>query len=371
MAEILIYDEIEGGSARSLRDQLDSIEVSSEPLTVRVNSVGGSVFDGLAMYAALKQYPGKVTTIVEGLAGSIASIIALAADDVVMAEGSFFMIHNPWTQTQGNADELRKSASDLEKMQGQLLAIYRRETGRSDEELQALMDAETYLDASESLKLGFAGRVEGNADFSMAAVARLTNIPTAIEAKLTGKATAMTEEEKAKMKALEEECEKLKAELEEGKSSDDEEEAKSSDEEEAKAEGDDEEEAKASDDDEEEGDEEEAKASLVAAVKSLTGAKSFAEAEGKFVALHAKSGKVALNARAAKVEGLIKAGKITPHQKEWALTASAKALKSYEKSLGGSTVVPLDSFTPAAKVEAPSGEDAAAAKIRASMGGKK
>jgi len=153
------YDELDG------KRIVEQIGAMTGDITVRVNSPGGDVFDGIAIMNALKKHgeeKGKVTVVVEALAASIASVIAIgAADELVMSEGSYLMIHNPWTIAIGNAAEFEQVAGVLRQLAGTLAGIYARKSGKTKEEMQVLMDAETWIDSAKALELGFADKAEG------------------------------------------------------------------------------------------------------------------------------------------------------------------------------------------------------------------
>lgn len=156
-AEILIYDEIGYWdiNAKDLaRDLKDIGNVSN--IDVRINSPGGSVFDGTAIYNLLKNHNAEVTVYIDGLAASIASVIAMAGDKIVMAENALMMIHNPWSGVWGEADDMRKEAEVLDKIKDSIIATYVSRTGKTADELSAMMDEETWLDATEAVELGFA-----------------------------------------------------------------------------------------------------------------------------------------------------------------------------------------------------------------------
>ncbi|MEG3637655.1 head maturation protease, ClpP-related [Magnetococcus sp. PR-3] len=160
-AEIAIYDEIGayGITAKSFLDELKKVE-HAKAITLRVNSPGGSVFDGIAIHNALKRHTARVTVFVDGIAASIASVIAMAGDEVVMPENAMMMIHDPSGLVWGTADEMRSMAEALDKMKAGLVSAYREKTGRSDEEIEALMANESWLTAEEAVEMGFADRVD-------------------------------------------------------------------------------------------------------------------------------------------------------------------------------------------------------------------
>lgn len=132
---------------------------NADTVDVRINSVGGSLFGGVAMNTALASHPGQTRSIVEGLAASAASLVALGAKKVVMGRGAMMMIHKPASVTMGNADEHRKSADMLDKAQEAITAIYTAKTGMSAEDVKALVDDETWMTAEDCLRDGFADSI--------------------------------------------------------------------------------------------------------------------------------------------------------------------------------------------------------------------
>ena len=154
-ADIYIFDEI-GTYGVTAQEFINDIkELKGLPINLRINSLGGDVFDGMAMYNVIKRRKAKTTVYIEGIAASIATIIALGADEVVMAENSLFMIHNAWGGTMGEAKDMRKTADTLDKISSELTDIYRKKTGLSYDALQEMMDEETWLNANEAYELGF------------------------------------------------------------------------------------------------------------------------------------------------------------------------------------------------------------------------
>ena len=157
-AEISIYDAI--GSfdvnAKQFVDELK--DISAEVINLRINSPGGSVIDGNAMFNALQRHPAKVITHIDGLAASMASVIAMAGDEVHMADNALLMIHNPWTFSMGDADELRADADLLDKMSASILSSYGRSQYEADE-IKNLMDEETWFTAQEAFDAGFVDHI--------------------------------------------------------------------------------------------------------------------------------------------------------------------------------------------------------------------
>lgn len=175
----VIGDLFDEADAKSFIDRLNAIEGD---VTVRVNSPGGDVFDGMTIKNALRQHKGKVTVIVEGLAASSASFIALGgADEIHMLEGSMLMIHNAWTLAIGDSKELRKTADDLEKTSDEIAKIYVRASGKELKEVQEAMDNETWLNAEEAKAFGFNVITENDEanikDFGLLSV--FNNVPEA------------------------------------------------------------------------------------------------------------------------------------------------------------------------------------------------
>ena len=154
-ADIYIFDEI-GTYGVTAQDFISEIKgLKDMPINLRINSLGGDVFDGMAMYNVIKRRESKTTVYIEGIAASIATIIALGADEVIMAENSLFMIHNAWGGTSGEAKDMRKTAETLDKITSELTDIYVKKTGLSYDTLAQMMDEESWLNAEEAFRLGF------------------------------------------------------------------------------------------------------------------------------------------------------------------------------------------------------------------------
>jgi ATP-dependent Clp endopeptidase proteolytic subunit ClpP len=160
-AELSVFDEIGGWGipVSEFKDQFDLVKDRKE-IRLLLNSPGGAVTEGMAFYNLLASVRAKLTIEVIGLAASIASIIALAGRELVMDEGTYFMIHNPWTITWGDADQLRKDAAVLDKMRGELVNIYVAHSSLTAKEVGEMMDEETWLTADETKRHGFADRVQ-------------------------------------------------------------------------------------------------------------------------------------------------------------------------------------------------------------------
>lgn len=125
-------------------------------INLRVNSPGGSVFAARAMEQALRAHKGKVVVHIDGLAASAATFVSMAGDEIVMAKGAMFMIHKAWTGMWGNAEDLRKEADLLDKIDGTLAETYAEKTGKDVAAISEWMAAETWFTAQEALEAGFA-----------------------------------------------------------------------------------------------------------------------------------------------------------------------------------------------------------------------
>lgn len=125
-------------------------------VTVYINSPGGDVFAGAEMYTALREHKGKVTVKVTGIAASVASVIAMAGDEVLMSPVAYMMIHDPWTYAAGNAREFEHQAGVLREIGEGLIAAYTAKTGKSRDEIAAMLEAETYMNAQRCVDEGFA-----------------------------------------------------------------------------------------------------------------------------------------------------------------------------------------------------------------------
>lgn len=155
--DIQIYDVIDASTAQIVKA---AMAVGQRPVTVHINSPGGSVTDALAIYSILRKHQGHITAVVDGLCASAATIVALAADEIVMAEHSLLMVHNPWTVASGDAAQMRKTADTLDVASREMVALYTERTGLSGDKVSAIMGAETWFNAYEAVEAGFAHRVD-------------------------------------------------------------------------------------------------------------------------------------------------------------------------------------------------------------------
>lgn len=161
-ADIYIYGDIydswwddESNSAISLKDKLLELGDISE-INLHINSLGGDVFEGIAMFNLLKQHKANVKVYIDGVAASIASVIAMAGDTIYMPKNSMMMIHNCWSYACGNSKEFRKLADDLDKIMESSIESYMSKINITKEELKELLDNESWLTAQECFDMGFA-----------------------------------------------------------------------------------------------------------------------------------------------------------------------------------------------------------------------
>lgn len=162
--ELDIYDDIGDpfwGDAVSAKDVRAALKGSPNAKTIklRVNSRGGEVFDGFAIYNMLVEHPARVEAQVDALAASMASVVIMAADEITVSQGAMIMIHNPWVFVMGESEDLRQTADLLDKMRDQCADVYVARTGISREKAIEMMDAETWMTADEAKANGFADKV--------------------------------------------------------------------------------------------------------------------------------------------------------------------------------------------------------------------
>lgn len=191
-ADLYMYLEIAswgGGyyahSAKSFKGELDALG-ELKTLNVYINSPGGDVFEGVAIYNMLKRHKAYIKVHVDGLAASIASVIAMAADELIMPSNAMLMIHNAWMFTAGNSKDLREAADMLDKVDTSIRQSYLTKTGDkiSEDDLIALMEAETWLTAQEAFDYGLCDVVGESKQIAALAsgelLAKYRNVPEAI-----------------------------------------------------------------------------------------------------------------------------------------------------------------------------------------------
>lgn len=162
---VSIYDVIgedwwTGGGFTAKRMGAALRSIGKNDVTVRINSPGGDMFEGIAIYNMLRDHPAKVTIEVMGWAASAASIIAMAGDEIRMGLGTFMMVHNAWGVVVGNRHDMREGANLFDGFDSAIADIYEARTGMKRAEIVKLMDAETFMGPSEAVKNGFADVVD-------------------------------------------------------------------------------------------------------------------------------------------------------------------------------------------------------------------
>jgi ATP-dependent Clp endopeptidase proteolytic subunit ClpP len=320
VAEIDLFSDVFPGTAGYLSSQLKAY--GDGPVTMNINSPGGDVLEGVAIYNILKAR-GNVKMRVQGLCASIASIIMMAGKEIEVCKGSFVMVHNPFAMTMGESEDLRSTADVLDKMKSSMAEIYAARTGLSEDEVAKIMDNETWMTADEAVEKGFADKVyEGkSAKASMGACSQyFARIPKILteqsSAVVLNKESEMSEEDKKKMEALEATVAELKKALADMKASDEPKE--------------DEEEPVAG-----------ASADGVATAMVAKTTSALALANKEIARLTATVNAINKKSFEAKVSDAVKAGKLMPAQKAWALSAGEELFDSFLASMGESTVLPL------------------------------
>jgi ATP-dependent protease ClpP protease subunit len=193
--ELAVYEEIGEGwygtgcTASTVRTALLQAGVFNR-IQLRINSPGGDVFEGIAIYNLLRAQRKPIDVFVDGIAASAASVIAMAGDTITMGTATMMMIHNAWTIAVGDAREMRKTADLLDSIGASISECYVKQSGKTAAEVQAIMDAETWLGAQQCVDEGFATAIAADDDDDSAmalarsfkATAKLPNLPQALKA---------------------------------------------------------------------------------------------------------------------------------------------------------------------------------------------
>ena len=184
-ATIYIYDEIGWFGVEATDFVKDLNDIKAETIHVRLNTPGGNVFDGTAIANAIKQHKSKTIIHIDGLAASIGSIIAISGDETRMAENAFFMFHETWTITIGNADNLREEAELLDKIDGVIAKQYAKKMNKKEDETLDFMKAETWWTAEEALEMGMIDSIEEDKEEKASAtifdLSVFANVPDALK----------------------------------------------------------------------------------------------------------------------------------------------------------------------------------------------
>jgi ATP-dependent protease ClpP protease subunit len=191
--EILLYDEIGHWGVTDKDFALALAQAGDGAITVRINSPGGDVFHGYAIYNQLMARTSPVNIVIDGLAASAASFIAMAGDTISMAETSMLMIHNAWGIVVGDRNDMLETAAVMEKIDGQLAAIYATKSGKAAGDVSAMMDSETWFTSNEAKTAGLCDVVLAKPP------AKTTTNATRI--KIEGRVLALTHDAKASLPA--------------------------------------------------------------------------------------------------------------------------------------------------------------------------
>ena len=181
-ATLSIFDEIGFWGVQAKDFIRDLSAVKSKSLNVEINSPGGDVFAGLAIFNALRSSGKEIVVTVLGVAASAASLIAMAGDRIVMPKNTFMMVHNPWSFAMGNADELRDTADTLDKIGSSLRLTYAARTGLPEDEIAEMLSTDTWLTADEALAKGFATEVIDNVAAKASFDMTRADLPEAVRA---------------------------------------------------------------------------------------------------------------------------------------------------------------------------------------------
>lgn len=185
MFDVIGEDFWSGGGVTAKKVQAQLRAIGERPVDVHINSFGGDMFEGIAIYNVLREHPQDITVKVMGMAASAASIVAMAGDTIEVGAASFVMIHNCWVMAMGNRHDMAETAAWLEPFDVAMRDVYAQRTGQSPAEIAAWMDAETFLSGSQAIERGFADALlpadQMRNDEEAGAVARKTNELRALE----------------------------------------------------------------------------------------------------------------------------------------------------------------------------------------------
>lgn len=198
-ASLYIYDMISADWGVSALAVVDAINQAGDAkvLNVHINSPGGDVFEGRAIMAAISAFRGKTVAKIDALCASAATSIALACDEIEMAEGAAFMIHNAKSLAYGDKSDLRHTADVVEKIEGAIVNDYTTRTGKDEAEIRAAMQAETWFTAAEALVYGFVDRVTGKTKVKNTwNLAAFGNVPAALLRNKSDDTADLSEQEK-------------------------------------------------------------------------------------------------------------------------------------------------------------------------------
>lgn len=164
--ELMLYGDIASSSwwgdevtPKDFKAELDALG-DIQTLNIYINSNGGDVFAGQAIYSMLKRHQAQKNVYVDGLAASIASLIAMSGDKIIMPANAMMMVHRAWTVAMGNANDFRKMSEDMDKIDESIITVYEGKTGMKQEDIISLLDSETWMTAHDALDKGFCDEIE-------------------------------------------------------------------------------------------------------------------------------------------------------------------------------------------------------------------
>lgn len=172
IAEMFMYGDISKYdiNAKDVGKELRKLDAKTTTLEIRLMSPGGDVFEGIAIYNLLKQSDKKIVMYVDGLAASIASIIMLAGDEIIMGEGTQVMVHKPWSIAAGNSNDFMDLIDQLDRVENEMVKIYQKATGMPESQILKMLSDETWFNSDEAIEYGFADSIiQAQAHMSIAA----------------------------------------------------------------------------------------------------------------------------------------------------------------------------------------------------------
>jgi len=188
--EIMIYGDIAEYGVSAGQFRADLMSIKSEEINLRINSRGGLVFEGVAIYNALKDHPAKITAHIDSLAASISAFIPMAADKIIMAKNARMMIHKAWGLVMGNADELRSMAVEMDDVDSIQIEAFSAKTGMSKQAMQEMLAEETWLTPQKAKEMRFIDEIAGESSVkAQFDLSPFTKVPEDVTA-LYGKARA-------------------------------------------------------------------------------------------------------------------------------------------------------------------------------------
>nr|EKW7678920.1 Clp protease ClpP [Pseudomonas aeruginosa]EKX0146290.1 Clp protease ClpP [Pseudomonas aeruginosa] len=193
VAEVLLYDEIGVWGITALQFARDLKAMGDlNKINLHIHSPGGDVFEGTAIYNLLRNHPASVDVYIDGLAASMASVIAMAGDTIYMPENAMMMVHKPWGIQGGDADDMRRYAELLDKVEDTLVMAYANKTGKSADDIKALLKEETWMNGREAVAAGFADQLteplQAAAHLSSKRMQEFAHMPEALKTLLAPRA---------------------------------------------------------------------------------------------------------------------------------------------------------------------------------------